>query len=452
MRGGQKTSHGGWATRRQLAPLLGTGPGHIRLGTLTRPRWRRSVEIRTERTQSVAIVGPTQSGKTTAVAVPAILEWEGPIIATSVKTDLLADTETWRRRRGTVWCFDPAGTTGRVANPWSPLMAASSWDGARRVAADLTDVARTPHTSADGDFWFATAAKLLAPLLFAAATGGATMLDVVRWVDTQEVAEVLDLLDAAGVDEALWAAQAGWQRDDRSRSSVYTTAETVLEPFIPSIEGTPRGEDIEPERLLGGDHTLFLCAPARDQRRLRGAFVALVNQVLTAAFARAARSGPLDPPLLVVLDEAANVAPVSELDVLAATCAGHGITLVTVWQDLAQISARYGARAPTVLNNHRARLFLPGIAEPGTLEHASALVGEEEVHAGSVTMDARGGRSLTTAPVRRRLLAPEALRQLPRGQAVLIYGERPPARLSLTPWWADRALSKRVREQGATAQ
>jgi hypothetical protein len=76
----------------------------------------------------------------------------------------------------------------------------------------------------------------------------------------------------------------------------------------------------------------------------------------------------LEPPLLVVLDEAAHIAPLPELDGLAATCASHGIQLVTVWQDLAQVRARYGSRAPTVLNNHRAKVFLPGIADPDTLD------------------------------------------------------------------------------------
>ncbi|MGH2928810.1 MAG: type IV secretory system conjugative DNA transfer family protein, partial [Solirubrobacteraceae bacterium] len=62
-----------------------------------------------EMAQSVAVVGPTQSGKTTALAVPAILGWDGPVLAASVKTDLVRDTLMWRRRCGTVWCFDPAG-------------------------------------------------------------------------------------------------------------------------------------------------------------------------------------------------------------------------------------------------------------------------------------------------------------------------------------------------------
>ena len=38
------------------------------------------------------VIGPVQTGKTTGFAIPAILEWQGPVVATSVKTDLLRDT------------------------------------------------------------------------------------------------------------------------------------------------------------------------------------------------------------------------------------------------------------------------------------------------------------------------------------------------------------------------
>jgi type IV secretion system protein VirD4 len=399
-----------------------------------------------ERAQSLAVIGPTQSGKTTCLAVPAILGWEGPVVAASVKADLLRETLGWRRRCGRVWCFDPTGVTGLAADHWSPLQEAATWPGARKMAAHLTASAVTDATTADGEFWYSTAAKLLGPLLFAASTGGRTMDDVVRWVDTQEVDEVLTLLEAAAVPEALDAARATWLRDDRQRSGVYTTAETVLQGFADSSPGTgvTRGQPIDPGALLSGSNTLFVCAPAHDQRQLRPLFSAAVTHVMDVAFTRAAMDGPLDPPLLVVLDEAANIAPLAELDTLAATCAGHGIQLVTVWQDLAQVAARYGARAATVVNNHRAKLFLSGIADPGTLDHASTLVGDEELLVPSVTWDRRGPSSTTAAPHTRRLLPPDALRRLPAGTGALVYGALPPVRLSLRPWWEDPELAGRA--------
>ena len=83
-----------------------------------------------------------------------------------------------------------------------------------------------------------------------------------------------------------------------------------------------------------------------------------------------------------------------------------------------------------MLNNHRAKLFLPGIADPDTLEYASRLIGDEEVSHPSVTRDPAGRRSTTSTTAPRRLLPPEALRCLPRGRAVLVYGTLPPARLA----------------------
>ena len=452
-----------WARPRDVAALLcgAAEPGRLVLGTVYgrargprsgRRRRRAGALLAAERSQSVAVVGPTQSGKTTSLAVPAILGWEGPVLATSVKTDLVRDTLAWRRRCGLVRCFDPTGATGLVADQWSPVQTAGSWSSARRTAADLTEAARGEGTTADGDFWYSTAAKLLAPLLFAAAHGGLGMADVVRWVDTHEVDEVLTLLEGAGVPEALDAARATWLRDDRQRSAVYTTAETVLQGFadLPAgaagtAAGGAGGGVIRSGELLAGANTLYVCAPAHDQRRLRGLFTAVVKHVLDEAFTRAARAGGrLDPPLLVVLDEAANIAPLGDLDGLAATCAGHGIQLVTIWQDLAQITARYGARAATVVNNHRAKVFLSGIADPGTLEHASQLVGDEELLVGSVTRDPTGARSTTTAPHQRRLLPSDALRCLPTGTGALVYGSLPPVHLALRPWWEDPVLAERA--------
>ena len=441
---------------RLLLGVLASGAGAGVLGL------RRATGIATEPGQSLVVVGPTQSGKTTSLAVPAILNWTGPVLAASVKTDLLRDTQAVRARRGRVWRIDPTGCSGAAGDEWSPLADCADWRRACATTTDLCQASRADGTTADGEFWYATAAKLLAPIFHAAALDGRRMADVVRWVDTQEVGEVADVLERAGAPEALDAARATWCRDDRTRSSVYTTAETVLAPFAqaasasaawPTTSTSMTPANFRPEDLVAGDgdNTLYLCAPAHDQRRLRGYFTALTQQVLTHAFECATRvAKPLDPPLLVVLDEAAHIAPLAELDALAATCASHGIQLVTIWQDLAQVRGRYGARAPTVLNNHRAKLFLPGIADPDTLEYASRLVGDEEVTQPSVTRDPTGRRSTTSTTAPRRLLPPEELRCLPRGQAVLVYGTLPPARLRLRPWWAD-AKAGRKTDPTATA-
>ncbi len=402
--------------------------------------------IAAERSQSVIVFGPTQSFKTSGFAVPAILDWEGPVVASSVKTDLIEHTIGFRRTLGSVTCFDPSGATGLGSAGWSPLRASRTWPGARRAAAGLTEVAKsTVGTMSDGDFWYATAAKMLAPLLFAAASGRRDMDDVVRWVDTQEEREILELLGEAGIPEALHAARATFGKEERQRSSIYTTVETILEPFAHGQGAVDSIGSVDPMRLVAGSNTLYLCAPAHDQKRLTPLFVSVLREVVEHVFEVGARTGlPLDPPLLLVLDEAANIAPLSDLDALASTAAGHGMQLVTIWHDLAQLKARFGARATTVVNNHRSKLFLSGISDPTTLDYASHLIGDEEVLLPATTRGGQGGPSTTHSTAARRLAPPDELRRIPPGEGVLIYGDLPPARLRLRTWFDDPRLTARA--------
>ncbi len=444
---GKGPGHDGarWARRGDLRTLVVKAPaaGRLTVGVAC----GRLVAV--DGGHSLLVVGPTQSFKTTGLAVPALLEWQGPVVAASVKGDLVRDTVAWRRRQGRVWTYDPTGSTVRETARWSPLAAVDTWASARRVADGLVEAGRTsPGGLTDGDFWYTTAAKLLAPLLLAASSSGRTMADVVRWVDEQETDEVVEALDTAGQWQALQALRATWGRDERQRSAVYTTTETVVEVFAdPAVAASAGagGDAVDPVGLLDGPNSLYLCAPAHEQRRLRPLFSGLVSRVIEAAYERAAARGrPLDPPLLVVLDEAANVAPLAELDGLASTAAGHGIQLVTVWQDLAQITARYGPRAGTVVNNHRAKLFLSGIADPATLDHASALIGESEQPLSSTTVDrGRSSASTTVTATYRRLAPADALRRMAPGHGVLISGHLPPARVVLRPWYDDDDLRRR---------
>ncbi len=439
---------GRWATPRDLRVLLVAGavPGRLVLG-----RVRRRL-VATEAHHSVLVLGPTQSGKTTGLAVPALLEWEGPAVATSVKDDLLAATAGWRGRQGRCWVFDPTGAAGAAGAGWSPLQGAEDWSAAQRMAAWLIDATPARRGLADGDFWYAAAAKQLAPLLRAARLGDGSMADVVRWTNTGCFDEPAGLLDMTGEVRAAVALEACAAREERIRSSVATTLETVLAPFEdPTVAARTARADVDPAALLTGHNTLYLCGPSHEQVRVQGVFGALVASVVAAAVQRVASTGhPLDPPLLLVLDEVANIAPLRDLDGLASTAAGLGVQLVTVCQDLAQLAARYGEdRSRTIANNHRAKLVLSGVADLATLDLVSGLAGEHAVRHDSVTTDLRDGRrTRSTTTAYRRVAPPDELRRTRPGEGVLVYGHLPAARLTLRPWYDDRRLRRRAAATG----
>ena len=422
-----------WAKPRDLKPLLirRPQPGRLTLGTV-----RRRL-IATEAQHSVAVIGPAGTGKTTGFAIPALLEWDGPVIATSVKGDLLEHTITHRRSVGDTYVFDPVASTDQPSAGWSPLHTCGDWQGALRMAAWLASTARAGDKGGlqDSDFWYAVAQKLLAPLFYAAATSGATMADVLRWVDLQDEQEPLGALHHTRNVDAIQAFAASVNREDRTRSSAYTTAETVLAAFADPgvLATTTRQPAIDPDRLLdGGNHTLYVCGPLHEQARLRPLFTALIEQTITRIYDRANRTTDrLTKPLLLVIDEAANIAPLPDLAQIASTARGVGIQLVTVWQDFAQIQARYGTFAQTVINNHRAKVVLAGISDTPTLDYISRLIGDQAATETSRSRNPDGKTSVTES-TRHRPLAPTAdLRRADTGTGVLVYGNLHPAQLRL---------------------
>lgn len=533
-----------WTGHRRNRGPFGAGEGG-----LARSRDTRDLEVRrptpgrvtlglhgrqllaAEPQTSLAVVGPTGCGKTVGFAIPALLEWDGPIIATSVKTDLLDTTLAHRSNVGTTWVYDPTSCTGLPAATWSPLSACGDWVGAMRVATWLCEAAQPKSDSVtDGDYWYSQARKGLAPYLYAAATSGRTMADVVRWVDLQEEDEVeLALTGTAGLDDtvaalhahgrgrelrtllaeevrnelladakdryrdpdggrssrwvdrpflywpqevqqqitseidevlgrrvdeqlrdealkscladgstlpALVSARALWGKEKRLKGSVFATMENVVAGYAdPGVGDAASSSEIDVAEWLSGNNTIFVVATAHEQVRLRPVLSVLIQQAIRAAYDEAnQRGGTLERPCLVLLDEAGNIAPLRDLPGYASTARSHGITFVSVWQDLAQIKSIYGERAQTVLNNHRAKLFGAGIADDPTLEYVSRLIGDERRTEVNRSGDLHGPRRSVSEHTSWRRFAPvDAIRRLRTGEGILVYGSIPPVWLQLRP-------------------
>lgn len=419
-------------------------PGRLTIGR------RGGMLLATEERQSVIVFAPTQTFKTTGFAIPALLEWEGPVLATTVKNDLIADTLARRAALGEVAIFDPARATDMPTSRITPLWGATTWRGAVRVGGRLMSAARLGRSSGmqDADFWFAAAEKLVCPLLFAAAANGETMGTVIRWLDEGPEAsdlEVTDLLQETGVAEARRQWQATLNREERQRSSIYTTAEIALAAFAdPIVLEETAGADYTPSMLLdGGANTLFLSAPRMEQERLRPLFSNIVQEHLAlveALFAETEK--PLDPPLLLLLDEAANIAPVPHLDQVAATVAGQGVQLLSIFQDLSQTEAVYGPRASSIVNNHAAKFVGSGISDPKTTRFFSDLIGAGMFRQQSQTAGEKGRRSTTEGETYRDLAPPTVLRESKPGTGILVYRHLRPTNISLRPWFKERKLKE----------
>jgi type IV secretion system protein VirD4 len=451
--------HGGavWAGNRELRLLTVHEPeaGRVILGRTPGVFGRL---LAAEDCHSVLVFGPTGSYKTSALVIPAVLEWSGPLVATSVKPDLLRATLAHRARLGQVLVIDPLGASGVTAARWSPLASCSTWAGAQQMAVMLANaIEQTPteEQRPEHRFWKTMGTKFLAPMLYAAATKGLGMAEVLHWLDSREDQEVKDILAAAGVPAAVDAWESSQYRTDRAVNSLYATAEEVLAVYgNERVSASTDGHDLDLEDFLSGDNTIYLYAPAHQQRLLRPLFETITQQVVAAAQEQAAASpdGMLNPRLGLFLDEAGNCAALSDLDVLATTARGQGIQLVTVWHDKSQLEARYGPKASTILNNHRAKLFLSGLADLSALDLGARLIGDQALTERNRSMGSDGRHSMNESTSYRPLLPVEDLRRLRPGEGVLLYGHLRPTPIRLRPFYAPREQARRERAEDREAR
>jgi type IV secretion system protein VirD4 len=479
-----------FARGRDLAPLWVRGPTPHRMilgrvgGRLVAtedrrlpldhlPRWaRRRAEARRGDRGAVVVLGPTRCGKTTALAVPAILEWDGPVIALSVKSDLMGSTIRSRKRRGEVKVFDPADATWEKTTAWSPLRAAHTLTGAKKAAKALANAVDWTASSGDMAFWVSSAEDLLAPLFFTAANNGLGMAYVVSWVLTMDrpsperdqsvVNTLLETLchqedprladDARQAREMLWAT---WGLEFRQLSSVYVTAKAMVSAWNdPTVARSSAGDPVDLDWLLDDSpltdgqpraNTLFMCAPLHEAQRLAPVLGGLLGDLIEQAYEKVGKDNRPIGPVLVIVDEAGNW-PLRNLQGLASTCAGIGLLLVLVYQSKAQIDAVYGRQADTVLSNCLTKVFFAGLSDESTLKYAEALLGSEHVRQRQVSVDIAGygggRRSVSESAARTELMPMALLRQVRPGEALLLHNTLPPAHLIGRYFFRDPRLNQ----------
>ena len=407
-----------WKDIRHLRPERGA-EYQVVVGTAN----RRKIVVHD--LHSVLVVGPAHSGKSSGVVVPALLEWDGPAIVASNKGHVLHETIGHRSHKGEVHVFDPSATGRYPRSGWSPLTTCGDWAGAIRTARDLTLASKASiGAEADSgdltgivhsDLWSSSMATALAPFLLAAATSGRSIMDAAEWLEREERDEVLDVLRA--IDrEAVRAHLATFTRADPMRSSFFHVMYQILSVYKdPNVAASAGRHDIIPNELLDGDaHTLYLTTPEYDQARFRPLCSTIVRQILAAAYDRSTQLGrALDPPLLLLLDDATGVAPMNELSRLASAASSRGVQIVSVFQDFAQIEGEYGGSAGLVVKNHRVKLLLSG------------------------------SQYIDSARDDRQLLRPKLGEHLDEDEGALFYGNSPPVRLKLRPWFKEKELVRR---------
>lgn len=412
---------------------------------------------------SALLIGPPRMGKGLHVVIPWILDAPGPVVTTSTRPDTLAATARHRARSGPVAVFDPQRLTGFTGGlRWSPVRGCESPRTAIVRARGLVAGAGLNTPGSDLAFWAGQTETALRCLLHAAALKGAGPLELYQWaLNPSATGDALDALGglhaAPGWNEALAAVV---HADPRTRDSVWLGVRqsfaALSDPDVLAAVDPGPGEQFDPVTFLRDCGTLYLLASATTSGSCAPLVSALVEDVTETARLLAARApaARLDPPLLLALDEIANLTPLPSLPSLMAEGGGSGITTLAVFQSLAQARHRWGEHAADAIwDAATVKIVLGGLAKMRDLDDVSRLLGEVDEPTRSDSRGRSGERSTTVSMRQVPIMPPALLRTLPFGSGVLLLRHTRPAVIDLGAWTSrsDADQLSRDREAVETA-
>ncbi|QIP85765.1 type VI secretion protein [Streptomyces sp. Tu 2975] len=290
-------------------------------------------------------------------AVQGLLDAEGPALVVTSDPTVWADTKDARAKLGPVLVYDPGHLCDTPARlHWSPTAhCEDDRTAAARASAVLAPVrprALIDATMAD------TAETLLRCWLHAAAVDGRPFRQVHRWAQGTGVHEPVRILRThpkataglAGLLESALTAHP--ERREVARQLAVRALSALSSVHIREACTPNRTDSLALESFVNEAGTLYVVGePIEDPRTHPGAMpllTALAADVVEHGRRMAARSsdGRLDPPMTLVLDDVAAVAPLPRLPELLAMGQDLGLPTLALLRSPEQARARWQDALP----------------------------------------------------------------------------------------------------------
>ena len=464
---GDLTGHAAQTKARGLRPSLTTAGSvagdqvGIRVGRLDGHDVHMSWED-----VALIIIGP-RSNKTSALAVPAVRTAPGLAVATSNKADLWALTSGSRAELGPVWVFDPQDIAYHPQQWWwDPLRAIREVPDPHRVEAATRlaghFMATIGGTRRDPFFHAAGEQVLTGTLLAAALDPTASLREVVEWLQHGR-RDAIIALDTAGADTEAADLHAALSGADVTAKGIFQTARTatkaltsqrILRWVTPPHAWRAPGPDLpelDPWTILDQTPSTLYLLSKEGAGTAAPIVAAIVDRLLDTA-ERTAQSlgGRLDPPVVAVLDEAANICPIRELPQLYSHYGSRGIQVLTMLQSYQQGVGVWGNQGMDALwSAATVKLVGAGVDDHPFLGRLSGLIGDHDVDQLAITHARGQGPSRQYSTHRRPILAVSDLRALRKTHAVLLTTGRPAGLVDLCPWYREPDAADITRRSAA---
>ncbi|WP_066466128.1 type IV secretory system conjugative DNA transfer family protein [Sanguibacter suarezii] len=403
----------------------------------------------------ILIAGP-RTMKSTAYAIPLIMDAPGALLATSNKRDVVDATRLYRSTLGQNWILDPQS----VANEpptwfWDPLTYVTDEGKSEKMAAQFATSARAANAKTDS-YFDSEAENLIALMLLAAARGGYPITQVYSWLTAPSEREPARLLQTHGYPLHAESLTALIMLPDKQRDGVFGTARSLMgflrnSSFTRWIVPQPGAPAFVPTDFVRTTDTLYLLS--KEGGGGAGAIVAALTVAVSEAaeeFATASPRGRMPVPFLGVLDEAANICRFKDLDSLYSHYGSRGILFMTILQNWAQGEEVWGKGGMEKLwSAANVKIYGGGVDDDRYLRRLSDLIGTYE-RVQTSQSHSKQGASRSRSVQEKQILTVAELRELPKGRAVMFASGIPAKMIEPQPWFAGGKHVAIITESHAT--
>lgn len=454
-----------WANAEDLQDANVIGADGIRLGSTFVGEDHRMISYKGDR--HLLTVAPTRSGKGTTQIIPNLLTYEGSVLVIDPKGENALITARQRQVMGQkVHIVDPWGIAkikGIPTATFNPLDWLKAGDRDITENAMILADALVVDENHQDSFWTEEAKALLQGIILYVATDPKE--DGQRHLGRVRELLLLDGEQHKALFQDMWQSvhhvvkstgARSLQKDPKLLSNVIASAQAQTH-FLDSerLQDNLKTSGFKMDDLKNARTTIYLVLPA-DRLNTFGRWLRLLVQQSITINARNIDKKPAKP-ILFILDEFAALGRLSMVEQAYGLMAGFGMQIWGIVQDLNQLERIYDKGWESFISNAGMINYF-GSSDRKTAEYFSTLCGETTVWNfttavsnafGTSSSSGSGGSGSssethtstdTTAATQRKLMYPDELMRLRKGQQIVFFENTHPTIALKTPWFEDSEI------------
>ena len=396
------------------------------------------------RNKNILVIGGSGSGKTRFFCKPSLLQAHSSYVCTDPKGTLLPEIGTFlERKKYRIKCLNLINF--RKSMRYNPLAYIRSEKDILKLVNALIMNTKGEGEKSSEDFWVKAETLLYTALIgyiyYEAPANEQNFATLVEMLNAMEVREddesfknavdlLFDALEQKDPDHfALRQYKKYKLAAGKTAKSILISCASRLAPFdIKEVREITMYDELDLD-MLGDERTaLFLIMSDTD-----GTFAFLISLIYSILFNRLCEraddiyGGRLPIHVRCLIDEAANIGQIPNLERLMATIRSREISACLVLQAQSQLKALYKDNMDTVIGNCDASLFLGG-KEETTLKSWNSLLGKEtiDLYNTSVTKGNQESHGQNFQKLGKDLMSVDELAVMDGGKCLLqIRGVRP---------------------------